>query len=80
LRDDFVAKNDEFIAFANRLAQLVAERNPADVAALSQFELDGKPVEQVRTELVGKIGEALLRDLEGAAGERVDTGAPAQHA
>lgn len=28
---DFVAKNDEFIAFANRLAQLVAERNPADV-------------------------------------------------
>jgi len=56
---DFVAKNDEFIAFANRLAQLVAERNPADVAALSQFELDGKPVEQVRTELVGKIGENI---------------------
>ena len=56
---DFVAKNDEFIAFANRLAQLVAERNPADVTALSQFELDGKPVEQVRTELVGKIGENI---------------------
>ena len=56
---DFVAKNDEFIAFANRLAQLVAERNPADVAALSQLELDGKPVEQVRTELVGKIGENI---------------------
>ena len=46
---DFVAKNGEFIAFANRLAQLVAERNPGDVAALSQLELDGKPVEQVRT-------------------------------
>lgn len=56
---DFVAKNDEFIAFANRLAQLVAERNPADVAALSQLELDGKPVERVRTELVGKIGENI---------------------
>lgn len=56
---DFVAKNDEFIAFANRLAQLVAERNPGDVAALSQLELDGKPVEQVRTELVGKIGENI---------------------
>jgi len=56
---DFVAKNEEFVAFANRLAQLVAERNPADVAALSQLELDGKPVEQVRTELVGKIGENI---------------------
>lgn len=56
---DFVAKNGEFIAFANRLAQLVAERNPADVEALSQLELDGKPVEQVRTELVGKIGENI---------------------
>ncbi|MBI5780214.1 MAG: elongation factor Ts [Rhodocyclales bacterium] len=56
---DFVAKNEEFVAFANHLAQLVAERNPADVAALSQLELDGKPVEQVRTELVGKIGENI---------------------
>lgn len=56
---DFVAKNEEFVAFANRLAQLVAERNPADVAALSQLEIDGKPVEQVRTELVGKIGENI---------------------
>jgi elongation factor Ts len=37
----------------------VAERNPGDVAALSQLELDGKPVEQVRTELVGKIGENI---------------------
>src|SRR6185369_9924038 len=32
---DFVARNDEFKAFANSLAKLVAESNPADVAALS---------------------------------------------
>ena len=32
---DFVAKNDEFIALAKNLAGLVAEKAPADVAALS---------------------------------------------
>src|SRR6185369_10444260 len=38
---DFVAKNDEFRAFANGIAKLVAEKNPADVAALSAFDLGG---------------------------------------
>ena len=32
---DFVAKNDEFIALAKGCAELVATKNPADVAALS---------------------------------------------
>src|ERR1700677_779558 len=32
---DFVTKNDEFLALANACAKLVAEHNPADVAALS---------------------------------------------
>ena len=54
---DFVAKNDEFRAFATALARLVAEKNPVDVAALSRIELDGSTVEQRRTALVGKIGE-----------------------
>ena len=57
---DFVAKNDDFLAFAARLAELVVEKNPADVAALSALPLDGdKTVEQVRTELVGRIGENM---------------------
>jgi len=56
---DFVAKNDDFVAFAASLARLVAEQNPADVAALSSLALDGGSVEQVRTALVGKIGENL---------------------
>jgi elongation factor Ts len=54
---DFVAKNDEFRAFATALARLVAEKNPVDVAALARLELDGSTVEQRRTALVGKIGE-----------------------
>ena len=56
---DFVTKNDDFIGFANKLAKLVAEKNPADVAALSALELEGSNVEAVRLALVGKIGENM---------------------
>ncbi|WP_270208562.1 translation elongation factor Ts, partial [Parasutterella excrementihominis] len=38
---DFVAKNADFIAFANDIAKLVAENKPADVAALSALPLNG---------------------------------------
>src|SRR5690348_9352812 len=54
---DFVAKNEEFLALANGLARLVAEKNPADVAALSALQLNGVAVEETRKALVGKIGE-----------------------
>jgi len=56
---DFVTKNDDFIAFANKLAKLVVEKNPADVAALSALELEGSTVDAVRLALVGKIGENM---------------------
>ena len=56
---DFVSKNDDFMAFANACVKLVADKNPADVAALSALPMDGKTVEEVRTALVGKIGENL---------------------
>ncbi|VVE26100.1 translation elongation factor Ts [Pandoraea eparura] len=56
---DFVSKNDDFLKFANDVAKLVAEHNPADVAALSALPLDGKTVEQVRADLIGKIGENM---------------------
>lgn len=56
---DFVAKNDDFLAFVANLAELVATKNPADVEALSALEIDGKSVEAVRSELVGKIGENM---------------------
>ncbi len=54
---DFVAKNEDFLGFARRLAALVATSNPADVSALSALSLNGASVEQTRTALVGKIGE-----------------------
>ena len=56
---DFVAKNDSFLAFAKSAADLVASKNPADVAALSALSLGGSTVEATRAELVGKIGENI---------------------
>jgi len=56
---DFVAKNDDFIGFVAQVAQLVAEKNPADVAALSELPLAEGTVESVRAALVGKIGENM---------------------
>ena len=56
---DFVAKNDDFLALANNAARLVAENNPADVAALLALPLDGKTLDEVRAALIGKIGENM---------------------
>jgi len=56
---DFVSKNDDFLKFSSDIAKLVADQNPADVAALSTLSLDGKTVEEIRTALVGKIGENM---------------------
>jgi elongation factor Ts len=56
---DFVTKNDDFLTLAHNCAKLVAENNPADVAALGALPLDGKTVEEVRSALVGKIGENM---------------------
>jgi elongation factor Ts len=56
---DFVAKNDDFLALAGNAARLVAEHNPADVAALLALPLDGKTLDEVRAALIGKIGENM---------------------
>ncbi|CAM3853802.1 Elongation factor Ts OS=Castellaniella defragrans (strain DSM / CCUG 39792 / 65Phen) OX=1437824 GN=tsf PE=3 SV=1 [Castellaniella denitrificans] len=56
---DFVAKNDDFIAFVNDLARIAAERNPADLAALNACAMGDGTVESVRAALVGKIGENM---------------------
>ncbi len=60
---DFVAKNEAFIAFADAVARLIAEHNPADVAALLALEMpnDGErsTVDATRLSLVGRIGENL---------------------
>lgn len=75
---DFVSKNDAFLAFVNALAALVAEHNPADVAALSALPLSqegfGPTVEDVRKGLVGKIGENMtIRRFQRYTGTKLAT-------
>ncbi|MBK8666736.1 MAG: elongation factor Ts [Burkholderiales bacterium] len=60
---DFVTKNEMFLTMAKAAAQLVAEQNPADVAALGALAYSqdgyGPTLEDVRVGLVGKIGENM---------------------
>jgi elongation factor Ts len=70
---DFVSKNDTFLGFVQSVAQLVADHNPADVAALSALPLAmedfGPTVEDVRKGLIGKIGENMsIRRFKRYAG------------
>jgi elongation factor Ts len=73
---DFVSKNDSFLAFANACAKLVADKNPADVAALAALPLSqdsfGPTVEDVRKGLIGKIGENMsIRRFRRYAGGKL---------
>jgi len=71
---DFTSKNDMFLALAKACAQLVAEKNPADVAALSALPYAqdgyGPTLEDVRKGLIGTIGENMsirrFKRYEGA--------------
>jgi elongation factor Ts len=51
---DFVAKNDDFLSFAQLIAETAAKQNPKDVSQLAA----GK-IEERRQQLVQKIGENI---------------------
>lgn len=56
---DFVTKNDDFLAFTNACAKLVAEHNPVDAAALSALSMGEQTVEEFRSALIGRVGENM---------------------
>jgi elongation factor Ts len=56
---DFVARNEDFVDFARKLAQLVVDADPADVPALAAMPLGGATVESARQALVQKLGENI---------------------
>lgn len=56
---DFVARNDEFVAFAQKIADLALAERPADRDALLALDMDGRTVEQSLTDMTGKIGEKI---------------------
>src|SRR5690606_40794952 len=57
---DFVAKNADFVAFAEKIADIALQNTPASVEELKALELDGK-----------KIGDALIEQT-GVIGEKID--------
>lgn len=64
---DFVAKNDDFVAFAKNVAETVAKRHPADLDALLAETLANGTgtVDEARKVLLMKLGENLtLRRFE----------------
>jgi elongation factor Ts len=57
---DFVAKDDNFIEFAQAVAAAALAGDASDVAGLNTASLaDGRQVEAARTELVAKVGENI---------------------
>jgi len=57
---DFVAKDDNFQAFANDVLLTVAQQKPDSVEALSTMTMDnGQSVEEARQELISKVGENI---------------------
>jgi elongation factor Ts len=69
---DFVAKNDEFIAFANSLAQLAADNQIETKEDLLALPFDGATVSEKLIERTGVIGEKIeISDFQTIAGENI---------
>lgn len=56
---DFVANGVEFKALASKVAEVIAEQNPADVDALLKCEKNGQTVEQMVQELFLAVRENI---------------------
>ena len=56
---DFVAKDENFQHFVDTAAAAVLSQSPADVEALMSLPSEGGTLEQVRTELIAKVGENI---------------------
>ncbi|MBN1949696.1 MAG: elongation factor Ts [Bacteroidales bacterium] len=67
---DFVAKNANFVDFAQKILDLAIAETPADLEALKALPFDGKTVAEIIVEQVGIIGEKI--DL--AYYEKIDAG------
>ncbi len=69
---DFVAKNADFIAFANSIADLAVEKNPSSLEELTAYDLNGTKVSDQILDQTGKIGEKIgVSKYETVSGEKV---------
>lgn len=69
---DFVAKNADFIAFANSIAELAVEKQPASLDDLTALDLNGTKLSDLILDQTGKIGEKIgVSKYETVSGEKV---------
>jgi len=67
---DFVGRDESFLAFSNKVADIALAGKISDVEALKAADLDGSTVEEARLALINKIGENInvrrVQIIEGA--------------
>jgi len=56
---DFCAKNEDFLKYAHDLVSAINEKNPTNIEALANLTMSSGNAEEVRAQLVGKIGENI---------------------
>ncbi len=56
---DFCAKNEDFLKYAHDLVRAINEKNPTNIEALANLTMSSGNAEEVRAQLVGKIGENI---------------------
>ncbi len=69
---DFVAKNADFVAFGNAIADAAVSENPADLEALLNLEVGGNKLSETIIDQTGKVGEKIgVSKYEVLSGEKV---------
>lgn len=69
---DFVAKNADFVNFANSVADVVLEKQPSSLEELKSLKLGNETIADKLTEQMGKIGEKIdVRKYEKLVGTNV---------
>lgn len=69
---DFVAKNEDFIEFANRLAGLAMEHKISSREELLEMEMDGETVARLLVSQTGVIGEKIeVSDFQIVEGDQL---------
>lgn len=69
---DFVAKNADFVTFAEQIADVALQNKPSSVEELKALELDGKKIADALIEQTGVIGEKIdVSKYETISAEKV---------
>jgi elongation factor Ts len=75
---DFVARNEDFTGYADKITDLILRERPADLDALHALDFEGgRTVGESVTDMTGKIGEKIevsrFTIVEAAAGNQIVT-------